>query len=73
MVVEILADETSLCEQLPGTLLRIVIPAGLVINLLNLIEINSPSGVCLIVRLPFLEGGLSTSVNSFKALMKAVR
>lgn len=45
------------CGQLPGTILRIFIPAGAVFNLLNLIEINSPSGICLIVRLPFLGGG----------------
>ena len=45
------------CGPLPGTLLRVFIPPGAVINLLNLIEIASPSGVCLIVRLPFLGGG----------------
>jgi hypothetical protein len=50
------------CPQLPGTVLRINIPAGAVINLLNLIEVTSPSGICLIVRLPILGGGLS--VNS---------
>ncbi|MDR5658507.1 hypothetical protein RH915_03290 [Serpentinicella sp. ANB-PHB4] len=44
------------CPQLPGTLVRINIPAGAVINLLNLIEVTSPSGICLIVRLPFLAG-----------------
>lgn len=47
------------CGPLPGTILRIFIPAGAVVNLLNLIEINSPSGICLIVRLPFLGGGAS--------------
>lgn len=44
------------CSQLPGTVLRVFIPAGAVINLLNLIEITSPSGICLIIRLPFLGG-----------------
>lgn len=44
-----------LCPQLPGTLIRIFIPPGAVINLLNIVEITSPSGICLIVRLPFLE------------------
>jgi hypothetical protein len=44
------------CGPLPGTLLRVAIPPGAVINLLNLIEIASPSGICLIVRLPFLGG-----------------
>lgn len=53
------------CRQLPGTILRIFIPAGAVINLLNLIEIASPSGICLIVRLPFLGGDLGgMDVNS---------
>ena len=34
------------CPHLPGTLLRIFIPAGAVINLLNLIEVTTPSGIC---------------------------
>ncbi len=42
------------CGPLPGTLLRAIVPPGAVINLLNLIEVASPSGICLIVRLPFL-------------------
>ncbi|SET70314.1 hypothetical protein SAMN05660297_03204 [Natronincola peptidivorans] len=44
------------CPQLPGTIVRISIPAGAVINLANLIEITSPSGICIIVRLPILAG-----------------
>ncbi|HEY9062234.1 MAG TPA: hypothetical protein VIO64_17300 [Pseudobacteroides sp.] len=47
---------SSPCPQLPGTILRIFIPAGAVINLLNLIELSSPSGICIILRLPFLGG-----------------
>lgn len=43
------------CPQRKGTVLRIFIPAGAEINLLNLIEIASPGGICIIVRLPFLE------------------
>lgn len=43
------------CPQKKGTVLRIFIPAGAEINLLNLIEIASPGGICIIVRLPFLE------------------
>ncbi|MGI6226086.1 MAG: hypothetical protein ACOYJ1_07535 [Peptococcales bacterium] len=50
------------CPQLPGTLLRINIPAGTVINLLNLLEITSPSGICLIVRIPVLGG--TSAINS---------
>lgn len=56
------------CPQLPGTILRINIPAGAVINLLNLIEVTSPSGICLIVRLPILQGslGFSNILNAVK-------
>ncbi len=50
---------TDGCPQLPGTILRINIPAGAVINLLNLIEITSPSGICLIIRIPALGGALN--------------
>jgi hypothetical protein len=44
------------CKQQPGTILRIFIPAGAEINLLNLIEISSPSGICIIIRIPLLAG-----------------
>lgn len=44
------------CRQLPGTVFRINIPAGATINILNLVELTSPSGICLILRLPFLGG-----------------
>mgnify|MGYP000562872469 CR=1 FL=1 len=53
----------EVCPQLPGTILRIFIPAGAVINLLNLIEVTSPGGICLVVRLPIL-GGLTPQWNS---------
>jgi len=58
----------SPCPQLPGTVLRIFIPAGTVINLLNLIELNSPSGICLIIRLPLLGGvfNIGSIVNSIQ-------
>ncbi len=56
------------CPQLPGTLLRIFIPAGTVINLLNLIEVTSPSGICLIIRIPLCGNNsvLSTVIASIK-------
>ncbi|WHH59610.1 hypothetical protein [Petroclostridium sp. X23] len=56
------------CPQLPGTVLRVFIPAGAVINLLNIIELSSPSGICLVLRLPILGGNskLETLVNSVK-------
>lgn len=59
------------CPQLPGTLLRIYIPAGAVINLLNLIEVTSPSGICLIVRIPALAGGGAGGLNSILQSIKA--
>jgi hypothetical protein len=58
------------CPQLPGTILRINIPAGATINLLNLLELTSPSGICLIIRIPLLGGNngvdLAGIVNSIK-------
>ncbi|WZL74012.1 hypothetical protein QBE52_04520 [Clostridiaceae bacterium 35-E11] len=62
------AQQQEDCPQLPGTLIRINIPPGAVINLLNLIEISSPGGICLIVRIPLLNGGngVSTLVNAIK-------
>ena len=51
------------CGPLPGTLLRAFVPPGAAINLLNLIEVASPSGICLIVRLPFLDRALRQTVN----------
>lgn len=60
------------CGPLPGTLLRIFIPPGAVINLLNLIEVASPSGICLIIRLPFLGGG-SGNAMSVDSIISAVQ
>lgn len=50
------------CPQLPGTVLRIYIPPGAEINLLNLIEVTSPAGICLIIRIPLL-GGSGSSLD----------
>lgn len=57
------------CPQLPGTLIRIFIPQGAVINLLNLVEIASPSGVCLIVRIPLL----GTNTTGIGGIFDAIR
>ena len=58
------------CPQKSGTILRIFIPAGAEVNLLGLIEISSPGGICIIVRLPFLGGkrdfDWETIANSIK-------
>ena len=42
----------------PGTVLKVHIPAGAVINLLNLLEVTSPQGISLIVRVPLLGGSM---------------
>jgi hypothetical protein len=63
------------CNSLPGTVLRIFVPSGTVVNILNLVEVKSPSGISLIVRLPFL-GGLTAPgfKNPFiSAAMDAIR
>ena len=61
------------CPQLPGTILRINIPAGAVINLLNIIEVTSPGGICLIVRLPLLAGLCGKNGISLADLQDAVK
>lgn len=66
------AQPPQQCGPLPGTILRIFIPAGAVINLLNLIEIASPSGICLIIRLPFLGGGSGSGLN-VESIVNAVQ
>lgn len=53
------------------TVLRINIPAGAVINLLNLIELSSPAGICLIVRVPLL-GGCSHN-GALAGIMSSIR
>ena len=58
------------CGPLPGTVLRIFIPPGAVINFLNLVEFNSPSGICLIIRIPLLGGG-STNLQPIISAIRA--
>lgn len=60
------------CPQLPGTILRIFIPAGAVINLLNIIEVTTPSGICLIVRLPLLAGAEKNKILSINTIKDAI-
>lgn len=64
-------NQCSPCPQLPGTLLRIFIPAGAVINLLNLIELSSPSGICIVLRLPVL-GLLGSTCGDFRGLLNTI-
>lgn len=44
------------CKQKCGTVFRIYIPATAAINILNLVELASPTGICLILRLPIFGG-----------------
>lgn len=65
-------NPTNPCPAQPGTVLRIYFPPGTEINLLNIVEVSSPGGICLIVRLPFLaetanlSTGLAGIVDMFK-------
>lgn len=58
------------CPQQPGTLLRISIPAGTVVNIANLLEVTSPTGICLLVRIPLLGGDMTLSniIDSIEAM-----
>lgn len=47
------------CTKLPGTVIEINIPAGATINVGNLLELTSPSGICLNVRIPLLAGSIN--------------
>lgn len=63
------------CPQLPGTLLRVFVPPGIEINVLNLVEISLPSGICLQVRLPFLleEPLARTATSELKSVVETVK
>jgi hypothetical protein len=64
--------EDQSCRQVPGTVFRINIPAGATINILNLVELTSPAGICLILRLPFLAGECGPSHN-YDRMFDAIR
>jgi hypothetical protein len=62
-------EKCKKCGPLPGTtLLRINIPAGAVIQLLFL-EITSPTGICLIIRIP----PLFSSSPHFATVLESIR
>lgn len=65
------ANQYHPCPQEPGTVLRIFIPAGAVINLLNILELSSPTGVCLILRVPLLQGGTSAVQSLLESIKQA--
>lgn len=58
------------CEKLPGTLVQINIPAGATINLANLLEVTSPSGICLIVRSPLISNNDNFNIAGIMESLK---
>lgn len=55
--------EPEPCPGNRGTLLRVYIAAGTTISLLGLLEVTSPSGICLLVNLPFLNDNDRPGLN----------
>ncbi|QGU96721.1 hypothetical protein GOM49_17965 [Clostridium bovifaecis] len=63
--------QQGFCQELPGTILRISLPPGATIRL-GFIEVTSPSGICLIVRLrTSLLGGTAGLSNILTSLKQA--
>lgn len=61
------------CPQKKGTVLRIFIPAGAEINLLDILEISSPGGICIIIRLPFLKNLFGCSGNDLAGIFDSIK
>lgn len=61
------------CRQQCGTVFRINIPAGAAINILNLVELASPAGICLILRLPFLGGECKPPCHNYDNVFDSIR
>lgn len=60
------------CEVEGGfTLLKIFIPPGAEISLLGLLQVLSPSGICLIVRIPPLGGNTASLQNLIQQIQAA--
>lgn len=51
------------CEQ-KGTIICVEIPPGAVIRLANLLEISSPRGISLVIRIPLFGGNCNTATMS---------
>lgn len=63
------APQPGFCPELPGTILRISLPPGATIRL-AFIEITSPSGICLIVRLRTSLLGGTAGLSNILSLLK---
>jgi len=70
---DVLGARREACPQKKGTILRIFIPAGAEINVLNIFEISSPSGICIIVRLPFLKKLCGCSDNDLAGIFDSIK
>jgi len=70
---DFLESRREACPQKKGTILRIFIPAGAEINILNIFEISSPSGICTIIRLPFLKKLFNCSDNDLAGLFDSIK
>jgi len=70
---DVLGSRREACPQKKGTVLRIFIPGGAEINVLNIFEISSPSGICIIVRLPFLKRLCGCSDNDIAGLFDSIK
>jgi hypothetical protein len=67
-----MAQTTS---QLPGTILSFYVPVGAAVTFANLMELTTPSGICIALRLPFLSSlvpsGTGLSLISLLNTLKA--
>mgnify|MGYP000897115256 CR=1 FL=1 len=70
---DVLGARREACPQKKGTILRIFIPAGAEINVLNIFEISSPSGICIIIRLPFLKKLCGFSDNDLAGIFDSIK
>ena len=54
-------EGAEVCPKEPGTIIRVFIPAGAVVDL-GPLRISSPTGICLVISVPLL-GDLLEGVN----------
>lgn len=62
-------NNSSDCPDMEGQIVKINIPPGFTIKLLGLLELNSPGGICLILRNTLISGtntNLESIIDAFK-------
>lgn len=69
------AGKTNSERHLPGTLFSFHIPAGTAVNFVDMFEINTPTGMSVSMRLPFLSHMLpgGSSGNPMAAFMNFMK